>query len=244
MAYIDIYNNEEQNCLICSDSLIFAGTPADLNCYVCKKPVKAMEYCRQNHFVCEVCRLGSSYELVKAFCMNSRTTDPTALAVDIMNSPLIRTHGAEHHFIVPAVLLTAVHNKTANPVNLKEALDLAEIQAKEVPITCTFEKGTCGAAIGSGIFLSIFTERDEMMDEEFSLANNLTAESLQSVTTSHGPKCCKRDTYLSIDETVNFLRDKFAIELEQSVAKCTFSLRNRTCGHEDCNFYNIGFSIA
>jgi len=244
MSYIDIYYNDEQNCLVCGDSLIQLDKPVELNCYVCHKSFQADSSCKERHFVCEDCRVGSTYELVKAFCMNSKKTDPTSLAIEIMNSPIIKSHGAEHHFIVPAVLLTVVHNKTANPVNLKESLDLAGEKALEVPTNCTFDSGTCGAAIGTGIFLSIFTLQDELMDEEFSLPNSLTAESLRKISHSPGPACCKRDTYLSLAETVAFLSEKFAIELDNTDAKCTFSLRNRTCGHEECNFYNVGYSLV
>lgn len=244
MAYIDIYNDTSSSCLICGESLIYPEGNVKLNCFVCGKEVEANEHCTSNHAVCTPCRLGSGYEVVKAFCLNSKTTDPNALAIDIMNSPLIKMHGAEHHFIVPAVLLTAVHNKTSNPANLKESLELAAEKAMKVPTTCTFNQGTCGAAMGSGIFLEVYTGRDDMTDEKFSLPNNLTAESLQQIDKSPGPQCCKRDTYISIEEGIKFLSERFAIDLDASLAKCTFSLRNRTCGHEDCNYYNVGLSMV
>lgn len=243
MAFFDIYDNESKLCPICAEELFTFDEPVPVECFVCGKEIEADEFCRSEHALCEDCRVGSSYNIVKAFCLNDKTTDPLALAIKIMNSPLIKNQGAEHHFIVPAVLLTAIHNKTAQPLNLITALDMAAEKAMETTTRCTYDKGTCGAALGTGIFLSIFSELEE--DEGFSIPDSLTAESMLRIYNSPGPRCCKRDTYIAIEETVKFLNEKFAIELPLTTeSKCTFSLRNRTCGHEDCNYYNVGLSLV
>lgn len=184
-------------------------------------------------------------EYIKEECLKFKGEDPIALAVKIMNSDYINMHGPEHHFIVPAVLLTCVYNHKKSENNLKAGLDLAEIRAeKETPRKCEFSKGTCGAAIGSGMFLNMLTDRTADMEDEWALDKELSGRAIKAILDHPGPRCCKRDTYLTIHESVKFLKEKFEIDLPDSEAKCTFSLRNESCGHEECVFYNLKFSLV
>lgn len=245
MAYIDILNSSDDGgCKVCGSKSIFNEETNEFLCSVCGKVKKQGESCNNDHHVCENCRVSSNYEIISSICLDSKQKDPLALAVEIMNSSAIKNQGAEHHFIVPAVLMTCIHNANGKPENLVATLKKAEKLAAETPVSCTFSEGTCGAAIGTGIFMSIFTDRDEIVEEEFSLSDSVTAETLQTIEKTHGPRCCKRDTYISIEQTVNFLRDKFAIDLPMSEARCTFSLRNESCGHEECGYYNIAYSLV
>lgn len=244
MAYIDILNTQDAGCKVCGSKTIFSEDGNEFVCSVCGKVKKQGESCSNEHHVCENCRVSSNYDVISSICLDSKHKDPLALAVEIMNLPIIKQHGGEHHFIVPAVLMTSIHNTTGKPDNLADTLKRAEKLAAETPVSCTFKQGTCGAAIGTGIFLKVFSERDEIIEEEFSLSDSLTADSLKTIENTHGPRCCKRDTYISIEQAVYFLRDKYAVDLPMTEAKCTFSLRNETCGHEECSYYNIGFSLV
>lgn len=184
-------------------------------------------------------------EFIKNKCLNYGGKDPIELSVDIMNNDLVRMHGPEHHFIVPAVLVTCLHNYKNDNENLAEKLEIADKRAKiETPRVCTFKQGSCGAAQGTGVFMSMYLGRDEMDEDSWSPSNEIIAESLKRVDESHGPRCCKRDTYMALETAVKYLRDKFAVNLPSSEAKCTFSLRNDGCGHEDCEYYNLSNSLV
>jgi hypothetical protein len=197
------------------------------------------------HFICENCSSTPPYQFIKKTCLKYKDNDPMALAVEIMNSPIIKMRGPEHHFIVPAVLLTCTHNLSGNPADLEEKLDLAENRVKnEIQSNCTWSFGNCGAAIGTGIFLSIFEDHKPGTDTEWYSSNSIIAESLKRIAESRGPRCCKRDTYISLEAAAEFLLTKYNIILPLTEGKCTFSLRNNSCGREDCEFYNIGYSIA
>jgi hypothetical protein len=87
----------------------------------------------------------SLIDYIKRICLKYNDTDPIGLAVDLMNSPIVMMHGPEHHFIVPAVLLTCVANATEKTENLAQNLDIAEKRAfSEIPEICNFSKGLCG----------------------------------------------------------------------------------------------------
>jgi hypothetical protein len=197
------------------------------------------------HFVCEKCSNITPFQFIKSKCINYRGNDPIALAIEIMNSPIIKMRGPEHHFIVPAVLLTCTHNLSGNPADLNAKLELVEKKVlNEIQSNCTWSFGNCGAAIGTGIFLSLFENLNSETDSEWYSSNSIIAESLRRVAESHAPRCCKRDTYISLETAAEFLLTKYNIHLPLSEGRCTFSLRNNSCGKEDCEFYNIGYSIA
>jgi len=236
--------SEYEGCLICGEELISFSKSVDMHCVFCGKTEKATTHCNQMHFVCDDCQHLSASDVVKSICLKSTKHDPISLAVEIMRSPAIKMHGPEHHFMVPAVLLTCVNNKYHNVENLAEKIDLAERIAHErVPI-CSYDLKMCGASIGTGVFLELYEGLDTHYEDEWSLPNQMIAASLKKIGENKGPRCCKRDTYISLQGAVDFLYEKFAIELPRSEAKCTFSLRNNSCMREECNFYNIGFSLV
>ena len=233
-----------EGCLVCGDALISFTKPVEMHCVFCGKTSLATSHCNQMHFVCDECQHLASTEIVKNVCLRSKKTDPISLAVEIMHSPAIKMHGPEHHFLVPAVLMTCINNKYHTIDNLAEKIDLAESIAFERVPVCSFDLKMCGAAIGTGIFLELYENIDSRNEDEWSLPNQIIARSLKRIGEIDGPRCCKRDSYFSLHEAIDFLYEKFAIELPRSEAKCTFSLRNNSCKREDCQFYNIGYSLV
>lgn len=246
MKELEVLNaNSPKACLVCGDYLELLKEKKTAFCDYCGQTAEGKHVCSSGHFICDQCYAITTVDFVKRTCLKYKGTNPIELAVEIMNSPFVKMHGAEHHFIVPAVLLTCEHNYSGGGEGLPEKLDKAEDRAtKETPRICSFKDGTCGAAVGTGVFLSMYLKHEQQDEDEWSLANKIIAESLKTVAESHGPRCCKRDTYLALQSTVKFLNDNFAINLPISRAQCTFSLRNQSCGREECTFYNLANSLV
>jgi hypothetical protein len=94
-----------------------------------------------------------------------------------------------------------------------------------------------GAGVGTGIFISIITRSTPLAIEEWSLSNLVTGKSLISIASHGGPRCCKRDVYLSILESIQFLKEKFDVKLDSSEVNCQFSDNNKECLKSTCLFY-------
>jgi hypothetical protein len=246
MTVIDNHNSKDiMTCIICGDELESLDREIETHCDFCGKLAKANTGCKSSHIICEDCLNMPVNSYIKKLCLNYNDNDPIALAVEIMNSPLVKMHGSEHHFIVPAVMLTCTYKFMKSANDLSILLDNAEDLAMHtISIDCQYDCKYCGAANGSAIFLNLFMDSDSSDDQILSLDKSLVSRCLNRISQYDLPRCCKRDTYFSIDETIVFLKEKFEIELPKSEAKCIFSLRNKSCGREICMFYNIANSLV
>jgi hypothetical protein len=98
--------------------------------------------------------------------------------------------------------------------------------------------GDCGAAVGTGIFVSLITDATPVSVAEWKLANLVTAKSLLTVAEHGGPRCCKRNTYLALMQAVEFLKEKLGVSLKiREGHECEFSDLNSECLRESCPFY-------
>jgi len=113
-------------CILCGDELIRLDEPITTQCDFCGKYSTSSNRCAEGHYLCDNCLEIPLIDYIKRICLKYNDTDPIALAVDLMSSPVIMMQGPEHHFIVPAVLLTCVANSLENTDDLAQKLDIAE----------------------------------------------------------------------------------------------------------------------
>ena len=158
---------------------------------------------------------------------------PVAAAVNFVTLK----HAGRSVDLVPAVLLAAYH-QTEPDGNLDVQLKQARKRAEGVRGgSCGF-CGNCGAAVGTGIFISLVTGSTPLSKKGWQLSNRMTAESLLAIAEYDGPRCCKRDTFLSLQSAQAYLKDQFDIALEMPEAiHCEFSPLNKECLKTECQFY-------
>lgn len=184
-----------------------------------------------------------AFEIITETCMNSFESEtyknPVDLALDIMRHPEFPMHNYAHHYLVPAVLLTALRKKrSAEDILFEEELEKAKKRAKEVRPAFCGTHGACGAAIGTGIFFSIMTRTTPLSKETWSLCNRVTADSLKEMAEVGGPRCCKRNTFIAINYAAKVLLEEFMCGLScPQKTECSFSEYNLECLKEDCPFY-------
>ena len=246
MKTLETYQSiNDVGCILCGEDLNKLDKQMSMHCDFCGQTQSISYFCKNEHSICDSCLKIAPEDFVKKICLKHKGIDPNALAVEIMNSPVITMHGSVHHFIVPAVLLTCVYNLEKKTELLSSQLDaLLHRVFEETPDACQYHNGTCGAAQGASVFLSVYLNRNQNAEDEWSPSNTLTAECLRRIADHGGPRCCKRDTYFSIAATVDYMKESFALELPISEAKCTFSLRNKSCGREECAYYNLANSLV
>ena len=96
--------------------------------------------------------------------------------------------------------------------------------------------GACGAGISSGMFVSIVSNSTPLAVEPFAFSHQMTAKSLGRIGEIGGPRCCKRDSFLSIFSAIDFVKENFDIEMEKSEVVCDFSSQNNQCIGKRCPF--------
>lgn len=180
-----------------------------------------------------------SNECLNAF-QNNETIEPIDLSTQIMNNDGFPMHAPVHHYLVPAVLLTAARKAQGHSVEvLQRDLNVALERAKQVQGgSCGF-LGACGACVGCGIFFSVITDSSPYSTKTWSLVNKATSRALGAISDTVGPRCCKRCTWLSLLSSKDDV-DKLAIDFPWKSKEdivCEFHECNEECIIMLCPFY-------
>ena len=229
----------KNNCFVCGKGLVYLNETENMECYYCKEPHATDARCAGGHYVCDRCHSLSGMDLIETYCMKAASQDPVEMAMDLMKNPQVKMHGPEHHFLVPAVLLTAYYNtlridEERRRAGLKKARERAE---KVLGGFCGFY-GDCGAAVGTGIMMSVLTGATPLSKQEWRLSNLMTAKSLFTIANHGGPRCCKRNSFLAIGEAVDFLKEHLGTTIPVNHAfMCEFSALNKECLTDECPFH-------
>jgi len=234
--------DHKNDCLICGKELEYLQVREKMVCQYCRDAFEAEVRCTDGHYVCNKCHSAGALELIERYCIRTKHQDPMLMAVELMHSQAVKMHGPEHHFLVPAVLLTAYYNTlggiksiTEKEKKLREAKTRSE---KVLGGFCGFY-GACGAAVGTGIYISLVTNATPVSKQEWMLSNLMTSQSLNCIACAGGPRCCKRDTFIAITEAVSFTAKNLNIEIPLSAGiKCGFSHLNRECLQTGCDFFD------
>jgi len=231
--------NFKSGCLVCGQELVYLDQAQPLTCVYCGSIFDSNARCAQGHFVCDDCHGADANDAIQRYCLKTNLQDPVEIAETLMRHPSVAMHGPEHHFLVPAVLLAAYFNQNGGNER-EEMLRQARRRAEGVRGgSCGF-CGNCGAAVGTGIFISLITGATPVTKKTWQLSNRMTAESLLSIAEHGGPRCCKRDTFLALQAAQIFLRHYLAFELEMTTEiRCHFSAYNRECLKDECPFFSV-----
>lgn len=224
--------NEE--CLICKAPLEYLREDVLMECSVCHKKELSKTRCVNGHYVCNDCH-SRGVDAIIGVCLSESSKDPIAIIRKLMAQPFCHMHGPEHHIMVGSALLTAYRN-AGGDIDLEKALREMQSRGKNVPGGACGFWGACGAGISSGIFISIISNSTPLTVESFGLSNQMTSKSLAAIGEIGGPRCCKRDSYLSILAAVDFVKEHFGVEMEKSPVVCTHSAQNNQCIGQRCPF--------
>lgn len=165
---------------------------------------------------------------------------PLEIVTEVMDDVNFPMHNFAHHYLVPAVLLTATAVNTGMaPEKYQKKMEEAAKRAKNVlPAFCGFY-GACGAAVGCGIFMSVYTETTPLTKETWGLCNHATAGALEKMAEMGGPRCCKRNTFAALEYMKKYLAEKLSLDLGlPDEVKCAYSKFNNECLKENCPYYN------
>ncbi|MGN1130742.1 MAG: DUF5714 domain-containing protein [Ruminococcus sp.] len=224
--------NEE--CLICKAPLEYLVNSVEMECFICHKKENSKTHCQKGHYVCNDCHT-EGIDSIFNMCLSEKSKNPVKILNKMMKMDFCHMHGPEHHIMVGSALLTAYKN-AGGDIELEKALIEMYSRGKEVPGGICGFWGACGAGVSTGIFISIITNSTPLAGKAFGLANKMTSKSLNLIGEIGGPRCCKRDSYLSILSAVDFVKENLNVEMEKSNVTCSFSGNNNQCLGKNCPF--------
>ena len=224
----------KEECLICGAPLEYLDTDEMMECAVCHKKENSKTRCVNGHYVCNACHTEGLDSLI-GLCLGSTSKNPIEIMNSMMTQPFCHMHGPEHHVMVGAALLTAYRN-AGGEINLHQSLIEMMNRGKSVPGGACGFWGACGAGISTGMFVSIISKSTPLTVESFGLSNLMTSKALERIGTIGGPRCCKRDSFLSILAAIDFVQEHFGIEMERQEIICDYAAQNNQCIGIRCPF--------
>ena len=228
----------KEECLICKAPLEYLDTDEAMECAICHKKENSKTRCVRGHYVCNECHTAGLDSII-AVCLGETSKDPIEIIEKMMALPFCHMHGPEHHVMVGAALLTAYRN-AGGEIDLEPALREMMSRGKSVPGGACGFWGACGAGLSSGMFVSIISKSTPLALEPFALSHRMTAKSLEAIGEIGGPRCCKRDSYLSILSAIDFVKEHFGVEMEKPEIVCSHMGQNNQCIGKRCPFSKSG----
>lgn len=176
-------------------------------------------------------------QAIKTLCLTETSADPIAIARKLMAIPSISLHGPEHHMLDGSAFLTAYKN-AGGQVDLSSALEELEKRSSLMPgATCGYW-GVCGSAASVGAALAIIHGTGPLSSNDYYKDNmELTSRCLHDLGEIGGPRCCKRNAYLSLSEATKFVKERYGTNLTIAPFTCTYSSQNPTCLGIRCPFH-------
>lgn len=170
-------------------------------------------------------------------CMKEKSTNPIDIFLNIAQMDFIRIHGPEHHILDGAALLTAFYNAGGN-IDLQNSLNELMRRGLQMPGAACGMWGVCGAVSSMGAALSIIDGTGPLTaDSSWGKHMEFTSKALRRLSQVGGPRCCKRDAFLSFQEAIQYVNENYNVELQHQKLECVFSEKNEQCIKERCPFY-------
>ncbi len=170
-------------------------------------------------------------------CNQEKSKNPIEIFNNIAHREFVRIHGPEHHILDGAALLTAFHN-AGGDIDLPESLSELMKRGLQMPGAICGMWGVCGAVSSMGAALSIIDGTGPLStDASWGKHMEFTSVALYSLSQVGGPRCCKRDAYLSFQKAIEYINENYDVKLESSSIECQFSEKNAQCIKEKCPFF-------
>ena len=170
-------------------------------------------------------------------CLKETSTNPYEIFHHIAASDYVSIHGPEHHVLDGACLLTAYRN-AGGAIDLPAALEKMRAEGLRMPGAICGLWGVCGAVLSVGCALSILEGTGPLStDGTWGAHMSYTAQAVEAIAKTHGPRCCKRDGMLALEVGIRYINDHFPVTLPAEGAVCTYSQQNAQCIHTLCPFY-------
>ena len=176
------------------------------------------------------------YELIKKDILAQSSKNPIEIVKSIMHKDYINMHGPEHHFLDGAAFMVAYKN-AGGDIDLESALQALMDRTIKMPGAMCGHWGVCGSVSSLGATLSIIHDVGPLTNDEYYKDDmEYTSLVLRKMSKIGGPRCCKRNAYISLSTAIDFVKDKYNIEMDSEKIECEFSSINAQCIGSRCPF--------
>ncbi len=164
--------------------------------------------------------------------------NPIEIFLKLVNMDFVRMHGPEHHILDGACILTAFHNAGGN-IDLKAGLERIAVEGRKMPGAICGMWGVCGAVTSVGAALAFIDGTGPLTnDGTWGEHMKFTSRALERIGSTRGPRCCKRDGFISLMTAVEYINEHYEVKLECDTPACTFSRVNAQCIGTKCPFFS------
>ena len=229
--------NHQTGCLVCGATLDYAAPElAGLACHYCGQLAAEQVRCEQGHHVCDTCHQGDATAVIEAACQQASAPEMAPLLQRLRQHPSVKIHGPEHHALVPGVILA--NYRTLGGELSPEVLGRAVRRGAKVPGgNCGFW-GACGAGSGVGLAFGAILGSSPVKGEQRGLINEVTSRVLARIAGLRAPRCCHRDSMVSIQAAAEFSPEYLDLTLQYGeAAPCDQVEKNKECIRERCPLY-------
>lgn len=170
-------------------------------------------------------------------CLKVTSKNPIEIFRKITQMDFVRMHGPEHHILDGGALLTAFYN-AGGKIDLEKSLNELMNRGVKMPAGMCGMWGVCGAVTSIGAALSIIAKANpDRLADPWGTNMEFTSSAVASVGEIGGPRCCKRNGYLTFIEAIKFVNKYYDVTLDENEEiKCIHSHINMQCIKERCPF--------
>lgn len=175
--------------------------------------------------------------LIVDACLKQTSTSPYQVFMNVARQDFVRMHGPEHHVLDGAALLSA-YRSAGGDVDLAAALAELMSRGLRMPGAMCGRWGVCGATASIGAALSILEQTGPLSDDDsWGSHMRYTSRALDGLSRIGGPRCCKRDAYVSLQTAVDYVHERFGVSLKKDSIVCEFHPHNAQCLGKKCPFF-------
>ena len=181
--------------------------------------------------------LDEKYRLIKEEALKSYSKNPIEILNNIMCKDFINMHGPEHHFLDGVAFLVAYKNSLGN-INIELAIEKLAKRTIKMPGAMCGYWGVCGSVTAIGACLSIINDTSPLTGDDYYKDNmEFTSFVINKMSKIGGPRCCKRNAFISLSYIVEFVKEKYGIKMDINDISCNYYFKNKQCIKNKCPFY-------
>lgn len=181
--------------------------------------------------------LSEKYDLIIHEVAKAKSCNPIEIVKNVMHKDYVNIHGPEHHFLDGAAFLVAYHN-AGGQIDLSAALLALRERTVKMPGAMCGLWGVCGSTTSLGAALSIIHGTGPLSSDKFYKDHmKYTASCIDKMSEIGGPRCCKRNAFLSIGQAIKFVAENYGITMQNDTVSCEFTDWNKQCIKSKCPFY-------